>query len=432
MIITIFQCRGINVKINKTVLAGVVGNAIEWCDFTLYANFSVVFAKLFFPTHDKFVSMLITFAVFALGFLVRPLGGAVFGYLGDRFGRRQLLIISIMLMSIPTILIGLLPTYAMIGLTAPILLTFLRMLQGLAVSGELTGAATYLIEHAGDNHRGYAGSLIMFTAVAGIVVGTGIASLFTQILSVEQLYVWGWRVPFVLVGLLGFVGLKLRLASEESPGFAAAKVEQIVKNPLTDTIKYHYRGILIAAGLTGMMAIGNYFLIAYFTPLLVNQLDFTLADAVFINLCALILMAVAAPVVGILTDRVGRKPVLRSLSVIVLLSAYPVFYFLTYGSFITALCAEVFMGILTGSIAAVIPATIAELFPTTNRNSGIGLGYNISLALFGGTAPMVASMLAHYSGHIHAPAFYYIASAVLVLFLLTKFRDRYQDRLQDI
>jgi MFS family permease len=188
----------------KTFFAGIFGNTLEWYDFTAYAFFAPILAKLFFPLSNPFTSLLLTFGVFALSFLVRPVGALFFGYIGDHFGRRTALIISIIVMSLPTLFLGLLPNYATIGIAAPVLLTILRMTQGLAVSGELTSATSFLVEHAHEKRRGFAGSLAMWSAFIGITLSSIVVTSITMAITDQQLTTWGWRVPFVLGGLLGF------------------------------------------------------------------------------------------------------------------------------------------------------------------------------------------------------------------------------------
>lgn len=208
----------------RTFFSGIFENALEWYDFTAYAFFAPVLAKLFFPSNDPYVSLLITFSVFALGFMVRPLGGLLFGFISDRLGRRIALIVSIVAMSFPTLILGILPTYATIGIIAPLTLTLLRVIQGAAVSGELCTSATYLIEHAGQHRRGFAGSFVMCSAFFGMTVASALATLITHVTDTQQLLLWGWRLPFILGGLIGLLGLIIRLGAVESPAFKEAEI----------------------------------------------------------------------------------------------------------------------------------------------------------------------------------------------------------------
>lgn len=281
--------------ISKTVmLAGVVGNALEWYDFLLYAYFASVIAPLFFPAKTPFVSLLLTFGVFALGFLVRPLGGLIIGRFGDVYGRKKALIFTIWLMTVPTVLIGLLPSYATIGIAAPIILTLIRCLQGFAVSGELTSSANFLVEHAHPQQRGFAGSLIMAGAFTGILFGSLIVTLQTEWMPADILHSWGWRIPFLLAGVFGVIGLIIRLRAMESPQFMALQ-GGATKTPLNTWIKDYWKPWLYGLGRTVVLAIGNYFFIAYFATFLVKQGGFTLNEAMVINVISTAIFVIALP-----------------------------------------------------------------------------------------------------------------------------------------
>ncbi len=208
------------------LFAGIFGNALEWYDFTTYAFFVPLFTGLFFPSKDPYISLIVAFGVFASGFLIRPVGGVLFGYLGDHFGRKKALLASIIVMSIPSVLLGLLPTYASWGIWAPILMTVLRLIQGLAVSGELTSTTSFLVEHARENRRGLAGSLAMCSALAGIVASSAATTLVTELTTSEQLAEWGWRLPFLCAGILGLIGWHLRWRSDETQSYEVLQSEQ--------------------------------------------------------------------------------------------------------------------------------------------------------------------------------------------------------------
>nr|MBP9726322.1 MFS transporter [Gammaproteobacteria bacterium] len=271
------------------LLAGLLGNALEWYDFILYANFATIIARLFFPNENPTVALLLTFGIFASSFLVRPLGAVLFGYIGDHLGRRIALITSISLMSVPTLLIGFLPTYASTGIAAPIFLLILRLLQGIAISGELNSAATFLVEHAKKNRRGLAGSLVMGTVFFGALIGAALSTLLTVILTPEALASWGWRLLFVLGGLAGVTGLIVRLRMQESARFLSQK-ETAKRLPLSYVFVNYPKQMCIAIALTSIMAVGNHTIFAYVMTFLVKFTHLTTEQANIINLLGFVVI----------------------------------------------------------------------------------------------------------------------------------------------
>jgi len=411
----------------QTIIAGLFGNTLEWYDFILYANFAAVIATLFFPTEDQFTSLLLTFGVFASGFLVRPLGAIIFGYLGDHLGRRIALLVSIIIITVPTCLVGFLPTYKDIGIAAPILLTILRLCQGLAVSGELTSAATFLIEHASPKKRGLAGCLVMGTAFLGILMGAIAAALITIVFSSEQVLNWAWRIPFWAGGVLGIYGIFIRLRSKESPLFT--KAEKNTLSPLRKIFLQHPKKLLLAFSLTIIMAIGNYTFIAFVMTFLVKFVGFSLKDAELINLIGMIIIVLLFPVMGMMSDKIGRKPIFMSGLIGFILFAIPIFWLLSQKIFIIALLGEILFSLVLVPIAALIPTLLAEIFPTDIRNSGTALSYNLALAIFGGTAPIVALTLIHATHSYFAPAGYLMICAIISSIALCFVKESYDQKL---
>lgn len=417
----------------KIIFAGIFGNALEWYDFTAYAFFAPLFAELFFPTHDAFVSLLMAFSVFALGFLIRPIGALFFGYLGDKWGRRKALITSIIVMSVPTLLVGFIPDYAAIGIAAPLLLTVLRLLQGTAVSGELTTAAAYLVEHAGETRRGLAGSLVMCSAFIGITLSSAVVTLMTELTSHSQLLAWGWRLPFILGGIIGLIGLILRLRSAETTLFQQASAT--VKSETATSVLRHLGNIIrhssmwLAVFLTCIMAVGNWFFIGYFNTFLIKNVGLPMKEVMLINFINLCVFTLLLPGIGLISDSVGRKPVLTIGILGFIIFSYPIFWLLDYGNIFAAFAGELLFAIILGCISAIIPTALAELFQVRTRNSGMALGYNISLALFGGTAPLVAIALVSNTGNHFSPAYYLIACAVLSGWALSRLKESYRSQL---
>ena len=417
-------------KEKRVVLAGAVGNALEWYDFTIYAFFVPIIATQFFPNKDPSLSILATFGVFALGFLVRPLGAILFGYIGDHAGRKKALILSMIMMSFPTFLIGLLPNYNAVGMVAPLLLIGLRIIQGLAVSGELTTATVFLIEHADVNKRGLAGSLAMSGALVGMVLSSLFATSISAMVSDSQLASWGWRIPFLIGGLIGIMGLIVRLQTIDPAVYKEISVDQESKDKRLSVISHinslSYRSLGVGVFLTSIMAIANYFLIGYFNTFLVETEGLPLRSVMVVNTIALITQMIMTVLMGRLSDRVGRKPVLGMGMLGLIALAYPIFWLLTQHDIYLALFGEILFALAGGALSGVIPTTLAEMFDTHHRNMGISISYNISLALFGGTAPLVAITLVTYTYNVYAPAWYLISCAMIAFLTLLTLKERYK------
>lgn len=416
----------------KTILAGIFGNALECYDFSVYVFLSPVLAIIFFPNKNPLVSLLFTFGVFALSFFVRPLGGILFGYLGDHFGRKRALIISITAMSISTFFLGLLPSYAAIGIWAPIFLTLFRLVQGVAVSGEMTTAMSYLIEHAHNQYRGFIGSLALCSASAGTVISSGLVALITTVVKYEQLLSWAWRLPFLFGGLIGVIGLLIRLRSEETLLYQTAR--KISEKKSKSSIFSHYsqlqyRPILVAVLLTSIMAISYYFLIAYFNAFLINTMRQPTQTIILISFISQLLLTFLLPIPGIISDKVGRKPVLITGMIALILLVHPIFWLLQQREISLILLGELLFVIIFSPVIATLPTILAEMFDVHIRNSGISLGYNIGQAIFGGTAPLIAFNLTAITANLYAPAWYLFASACISLLAALKIKESYKQPL---
>lgn len=411
----------------KVVLAGAIGNALEWYDFTIYAFFVPIIAAQFFPNKDPFVSLLATFGVFAVGFLVRPLGAVLFGYIGDHAGRKKALVLSMIMMSFPTFLIGILPNYHSIGLMAPLLLIGLRIVQGLAVSGELTTATVFLIEHADLNKRGIAGSLAMTGALFGMVLSATFATVMSELVNNVDLASWGWRIPFLLGGLVGIIGVVIRLRSIDPTEFEQAhadtKHQAHSKTVLKHISSLSYNKLFVGICFTSIMGIANYFLIAYFNTFLIENQGLPFGSVMVINTIAIALQGLVTLLMGRLSDKLGRKRVLGGGIISLMVLIYPIFWLLTQHDIYFALLGELLFALAAGALTGVTPTMLAELFDTYHRNMGISISYNVSLALFGGTAPLVAISLVAGTHNVFSPAWYLIGCAsiaLLALFTLKK------------
>jgi MFS transporter, MHS family, proline/betaine transporter len=403
-------------SIKKTLLAGAIGNVLEWYDFALYGYFAPVFAVLFFPSAHPSISLITAFGVFAIGFLARPLGAMLFGYWGDTVGRRDALAWSVLLMAIPTCLVGLLPTYETIGVAAPLALTLCRFLQGLSVGGEFTGSVTFLVEHAARSQRGYVGSWAGFSAQLGALLGSGAGALFALTLTHDALHQWGWRVPFVMGGLIAVVGWYLRTKAKESPAFERVRLAGALStSPLRDVITNHRTALAQLIGLVWLHGVAFYMLYVYMTTYLVTVTTVPLGTVLTLNTVCMTLLALLIPMTGWLSDTAGQKPLLIIGAAGLAILSYPLFLWLTSNDLPFMIAAQVLFTLLVSCYMGPFFAAIAELFPTRQRYTGLSIGYNIASALFGGTAPLVATLLIEWSGNTLAPSFYLSLCAAVSL-----------------
>jgi MHS family proline/betaine transporter-like MFS transporter len=405
----------------KTSLTGAIGNVLEWYDFAVFGFVAPFMSKQFFPASDKTSALIQTFGVFAAGYLARPIGGVLFGQIGDRLGRKRALQLSVALMAIPTSLITILPTHEQVGLLAPILLIALRLLQGLSVGGELIGSSTYLVEVGEVNRRASSGSWSFFGAVLGNLLGSGVAALIHHLLSDAQIDAWGWRIPFLGGLAIGVVGWQMRSGLAETAEFIelqrSGKTE---RRPAIQSLTETPLRVLQVAGIVLFFGAAFYTLFIWMPTYLMNFVKPPINDALLLNTLAITLMLVLMLPAGRLADRIGYKAVI-ALSILGLaLTIYPLFRWIDSGSRAAVILAMgVFAVLLSGSQAAV-PVAMAELFPPRLRYSGTAIGYNLALALFGGTAPLVATWLIAKTGDLAAPAWYLTVLAIVsLLFVLT-------------
>jgi MFS transporter, MHS family, proline/betaine transporter len=407
----------------RTLMTGAIGNVLEWYDFALYGYFAPVFAAMFFPSDQPSVSLLSAFGVFAVGFLARPLGALLFGYIGDTVGRREALVWSIILMAIPTVIVGLLPTYATIGIAAPLALTLCRFLQGLSVGGEFTGSVTFLVEHAAPSQRGYIGSWAGFSAQVGALLGSGVGALVASNLTAESLHQWGWRIPFLLGSLIAFAGWYLRTRIPESPAFEHVRqAGALSASPIREVFTHQRIAVAKVIGLVWLHGVGFYLLYVYLTTYLSTVTTVPLATVLTINTVCMLLLAVLIPFMGRLSDTVGQKPLLLIGAAGLAITVYPSFIWLTSNDLPLLWGAYVWLTILMSCYFGPFFAVVVELFPTAQRYTGLSAGYNIAAALFGGTAPLVATLLIEWSGNILSPSLYVSLCAFISLSVILTLR----------
>jgi MHS family proline/betaine transporter-like MFS transporter len=398
----------------QMTIAGIVGNILEWYDFAVYGYLAPIIGELFFPAEDPTVSVIAAFGAFAAGFLARPFGSILFGHIGDKLGRRRGLILSVTLMAIPTFAIGVLPDYAAIGATASVLLVLLRILQGLSVGGEYTTSIVFLVENSPPNRRAFYASWAAWGAVAGILTGSAVGALVANLLAPDQVTSWGWRLPFLLGLVIGLAGLYLRRHNVQQDEVPVSNV----KSPVVEAFRDHWRAIVKVAGINVVMATAFYTCFVYVTTWLQETAHVSSAKSLNINSLNMFLLLLFIPLAAMLADRLGRKPMLISGTIGVLLFAYPLFSLMQHDDSLNIFFGQFGFVVLMSMILGTYPATIVEMVPSRVRVSALSIGYNLCLAIFGGTTPLVAAYLIARTGDDLSPALYLMATAVVSLAVL--------------
>ncbi|MDX1974677.1 MAG: MFS transporter [Rickettsiales bacterium] len=416
----------------KVVIAGMVGNGLEWYDYALYGQVAWLLAQLFFPKGDPVANLLATFAVFAAGFLVRPLGAVFFGWLGDRYGRRRAMVAAILMMAIPTGCIGILPTYDEIGILAPIMLTVIRLLQGLSLGGEFSGSITYIVEHAPAHRRGLAGSASLVSLMLGFVLGLLVVRGLIGIIGQEEFVSWGWRLPFILGIVIGLVGFYIRNHCEESPIYEQARKEETISlTPVRQAFRDHPWEMLQGFGAYMTVTMPFYLTAIYFISFTQTHLGIASHLAMNMSIINMLAMACFVPISAWLSDRIGRKPVMMTACVAVMLAIHPIFATFQPGQDVMIVgLAQFTLAVLLGLYMGPIAALLVELFPTSVRFSGMAIAYNLSAAIFGGSAPWVCEKLIELTGADQSIAWYVMACNVASLTALWFYKDRYKEALR--
>ncbi|ENR0232162.1 MFS transporter [Enterobacter bugandensis] len=403
-------------KNKKVLIASLTGSAIEWFDYFLYGTAAaLVFNKIFFPMVDPVIGLILSYLSFSLTFFIRPIGGVLFAHIGDRIGRKKTLVLTLSLMGGATVMIGLLPTYEMIGMWAPALLILMRIIQGMGIGGEWGGALLLAYEYAPEKRKGFFGSIPQAGVTIGMLMATFIVSLMTMF-SEEDFLSWGWRIPFLLSSVLVLLGLWIRKDIDETPDFQKVKASgQVAKAPLRDTLKHHWREVLIAAGLkvveTAPFYIFSTFVVSYATSTLTYQKSQALEAVTLGALVATIMI----PLMGLLSDKIGRQRMYATSVFILGLFIVPWFMLLNTGTTWGIVLATVIaFGVLWAPVTAVLGTLCSEIFSANVRYTGITLGYQLGAALAGGTAPLIATgLLAKYDGD-WVPVAWYLAVTVAI------------------
>ncbi len=405
----------------KLIAISALGSLIENYDFAIYGFFATLLTALFFPQDSDSMKLVMAYAVFAVGYVVRPFGGIVFGHLGDVWGRKAGLVISMVCMGIPLLLIALLPTYQNIGIAAAVLLIICRLLQGLSVGGEFPGAITFLAEHASIRHRGVISSLAFVGINIGLLLASGVGLLLTHLLTQAQLLSWGWRIAFAVGSLLAVLGYWIRRQLTETPIFIAEQQHgEVPILPLAHSLRYESVGILKAVGLVAIFAAAIPVVLIFMPTYLSDYLHLSLSQALLLNTLNAMIFIIFIPVAAWLSDRFGRKIILLIGCVGFLVLSIPAYHFIQSTHELITFTGMLILGLCTAAITGPLIPALAEFFKTTSRSTSVALSYNISVALFGGSALVVITALISHTGRVEAPAWVLMVTAgISLLSLLT-------------
>ncbi|NLU74385.1 MFS transporter [Streptomyces sp. HNM0575] len=400
----------------RAVTAAMIGNATEWYDYATYGYLAVVLGKVFFPQSEPGLSLLASFATFALAFAIRPVGAFVLGPLNDRIGRKRTIALTILTMAGATFAIGLLPGYGTAGVFAPLALVLARLVQGFAVGGEYGGASTFVVEYAPDKRRGFWASWLECGALGGFLLASALTTALTYGLSEAAMESWGWRIPFLAALPLGTIGLYLRIRLTDTPSFRALEEEEARPSaPVREALTGHRLRLLICGGLVICSSIGTYVLLTYLPSYLSEELGMTSATSQVLVFVAGALLTAGIPFAGILSDRVGRKRMLAGAAIAYVVLAFPAFQLIQRADSVSALAGIVILTLCHIPILGTTTATLPALFPARVRGTGVAIGYNISFAVFGGTAPLLMTFVVGRTGNLDMPAFYLVLVALITL-----------------
>jgi len=409
--------------VKRAVGAAAIGNITEWYDFGVYGYLATTITKVFFSDLPPAMGTIATFGLFAVSFLIRPFGSLFFGPLGDKIGRKRVLSLTVIMMAAGTFIIGVVPSYAQIGIAAPLLVLLARLLQGLSTGGEYGNAMTFIAEYAPDRRRGFFGSWLEFGTLTGYAFGATIATVLSAVLTTDQLVSWGWRIPFLIALPLGAVGLYLRLKLEESPAFASLKARQAQQKTTGSEFRSvfvdYWPVMLLVGGLVLAWNVANYMLTSYLPTYLTDTLPDHGEPGVgettseVLQIVMLVVLMVVITFLGRLSDRIGRRKVVMAGCAALIVLSWPALQLVRSGGDARTLIGLLIMGLTLVCFSAVLPSTLPAMFPTHIRAGGLSIAFNISVSLFGGTTSTVMSALVAGTGELNWPAYYLMAAGVI-------------------
>ncbi|KMM77240.1 MFS transporter [Xanthomonas sp. NCPPB 1128] len=403
--------------LKRAVGAAALGNAMEWFDFGVYGYLAVTLGHVFFPSTNPTAQLIAMFATFTVAFLVRPLGGLVFGPLGDRYGRQKVLAATMILMALGTFSIGLIPSYERIGIWAPILLLVARLVQGFSTGGEYGGAATFIAEYSTDRNRGFMSSWLEFGTLAGYIAGAATVTALHVALSDAQMRDWGWRVPFLIAGPLGLLGLYMRMKLEETPAFQAYAEEAERREHdapgLGALFRIHWPQLLKCVGLVLVFNVTDYMLLTYMPSYLSVTMGYAESKGLLLIIIVMLVMMPLNVVGGLFSDRLGRRPMVIGACIALLVLAVPCLLLIGTGNDWLIFLGLMLLGVALVCFTSSMPSTLPALFYTPVRYSALSIAFNVSVSLFGGTTPLVTAWLVERTGDPLVPAYYLMGAAVV-------------------
>lgn len=410
---------GTKTPMTKAIIAGAIGNALEWFDYALYGYFATIISANFFPTSDPIVSLMMTFLVFGLGFVARPIGGFIFGHYADRLGRREALALTVILMGGSTMVMGLLPTYAQVGVAAPIILTFLRLLQGVAAGGEWGSCVSFLAEYSKPGNRAFIVSWSQVSVAIGLLMGALWGMFLSFVLSQQDLYAWGWRIAFWFGIVVALVGYYIRKGVEETPVFQEkAESAALSKTPLKEVFRDYKKELITVFFLVGGGNVAYWLILNFMSTYISRFLKLPMTTGFSLNALILVAFMIGMPISGYLADKYGRKPTIIAGSAAVTFLSYPLFQFLSQAKSYGEMAVIVFvLSLLFTVYIAPMTVGISELFPTRVRCSGFAIAYQMATAVFGGTVMLIVTWLIKITGNVLMVPIY--MSAVMFLSFLS-------------
>ncbi len=412
-------------RLKKAIGGTIVGNTMEWYDVGVFGYLITTMGPVFLPEADKTVQTLFLLGTFAATFIARPLGGVFFGWLGDKIGRQKVLSMTLILMALSTFAVGLLPGYAQVGMLAAALLVFVKVVQGFSTGGEYAGATTFVSEHAPDNRRGFFASLLDMGSYLGFAIGAALVSVLQVTLGQPVMEDWGWRIPFLIAGPLGLIAIYFRMKIEESPTFQATldAKEAAASNPLAvdDTapkgpfaiFKAYWRGIVLAMILVASANTLGYALTSYMPTYLTANKGYDELHGTLLTIPILVAMSLCIPLAGRLSDKIGRRPVLWIGAISGVILSIPAFLLIGIGGIWTTLLGLALIAFPVTFYVANLASALPALFPTESRYGAMGIAYNFSVAIFGGTTPFIIAALIAASGDDMAPAYYLMGTSAI-------------------
>ena len=420
-------------ELRHRIMAGFIGNVVEWYDFAVYGYLAGVIAPVFFTSANPTAALIGTYGIFAAGFIMRPLGAVFFGWFGDRYGRARTMQISVMLMALPTLLLGMLPSYEQAGLLAPVLLVLIRLLQGLSVGGEFSSSATYLVETAPEGRRGLTGSWANIGSMTGSLLGVAAAALVTNLFDQQALGEWGWRLPFLGGAILGIAAIAIRRNLHNSERFTQHHENRDQTSPLLQAFTTNRRETMLALAFASSYGTCYYIVFVYLPEWLSAQELLSRGTALLINTGMMVLVIPAMPLFAVIGDRWLRRRSWIALSLLLLaIVAWPLHaWMLSSGGALTVvIAAHTLVFLLLAVPLGSAPALFVELFPESDRLSGYSIAFNLGLGVFGGLTPVVAASLIATTGEATAPAIYLAVTAFIAVLALMVMPDRSREPLR--